>query len=445
MPLRAHSRRANRSWFPAVRARLALLARALNALEIPRMPLTRTTLAVALSMVFMQTCGFAAPPLSMTDGVAQVSVQESNAWVEINKAAFERNIRTLQAALGNHSKICAILKADAYGHGIGLLMPSVIKMGVPCVGIASNDEARVVRASGFKGQLVRVRAASMGELEAALPYNMEELAGNLQLAQQADALAQKAGRPLVVHLTLNAGGMSRNGLDLATEQGRQEALAITQLPNLRVVAIMTHFAEEDAADVRKGLATFNQQADWLINEAKLDRKAITLHTANSFATLEVPESRLDMVRTGGLLFGDTVPTFTEYQRVMQFKTRVASVNSYPKGNTVGYDRTYTLTRDSKLANITVGYSDGYRRAFTNKGFVLINGQRVPVVGKVSMNTLMVDVTDVPTVKSGDEVVLFGKQGSAQITQAETEDINDALLADLYTVWGNSNPKVIVND
>ena len=93
----------------------------------------------------------------------------------------------------------------------------------------------------------------------------------------------------------------------------------------------------------------------------------------------------------------------------------------------------------------MGYSDGYRRVFTNKGFVRINGQRVPVVGKVSMNTLMVDITDVPTAKSGDEVVLFGKQGSAQITQAETEDINDALLADLYTVWGNSNPKVIVTD
>jgi alanine racemase len=114
-----------------------------------------------------------------------------------------------------------------------------------------------------------------------------------------------------------------------------------------------------------------------------------------------------------LLFGDTVPSFTEYKRVMQFKSHVASVNSYPKGNTVGYDRTYTLKRDSKLANITVGYSDGYRRAFTNKGIVLINGHRVPVVGKVSMNTLMVDVTDVPTVKSGDEVVLFGKQGNVR--------------------------------
>ncbi|WP_206358098.1 alanine racemase, partial [Pseudomonas viridiflava] len=118
----------------------------------------------------------------------------------------------------------------------------VIKMGAPCVGIASNEEARVVRASGFKGQLVRVRAASLSEVEAALPYGMEELAGNLAFVQQADALAAKAGRKLVVHLTLNAGSMSRNGLDLNSEQGRLDALAITQLPNVRVKAIMTHFA-----------------------------------------------------------------------------------------------------------------------------------------------------------------------------------------------------------
>ena len=231
---------------------------------------------------------------------------------------------------------------------------------------------------------------------------------------------------------------------MTTAQGRRDAVAITKVPNLEVKAIMTHFAVEDAADVRAGLKAFNEQAQWLINVAQLDRSKITLHAANSFATLEVPEARLDMVRPGGLLFGDTVPAFTEYKRVMQFKSHVASVNSYPKGNTVGYDRTYTLARDSKLANITVGYSDGYRRAFTNKGIVLINGHRVPVVGKVSMNTLMVDVTDVPTVKSGDEVVLFGKQGKVETTQTEVEDINGALLADLYTVWGNSNPKVLVD-
>lgn len=407
------------------------------------MPFTRTLLALSLGLVFLQSQVQAAPPLSLDNGTNALTAQNSNAWIEINKAALDHNIQTLQAALDGKSKLCAVLKADAYGHGIGLVMPSMIKMGVPCIAVASNEEMRVVRQSGFKGQLVRVRTASLSELEDALQYNAEELVGNADFARQAADLAQKHGRKLQVHIALNSSGMSRNGVEMNTEQGKKDAVAITKLPNIEVVAIMTHFAVEDKDDVRKGLATFNEQAAWLMDNAHLDRKKITLHAANSFATLEVPESRLDMVRTGGALFGDTVPERTEYQRVMQFKSHVASVNSYPAGNTVGYDRTYTLNRDSKLANITVGYSDGYRRVFTNKGVVLINGHRVRVVGKVSMNTLLVDVTEAPDVKAGDEVVLFGKQGGSEISQTEIEEISGALLADLYTVWGNSNPKILV--
>ncbi|MDH4612140.1 alanine racemase [Pseudomonas sp. BN102] len=407
------------------------------------MPFSRSLLALSLGLVLWQGQAHAAPPMSLDNGQSALTAQTSNAWVEINKAAFEHNIRTLQAELDGKSKLCAVLKADAYGHGIGLLMPSVIALDVPCVAIASNEEARVVRASGFKGELVRVRTGTLAELEEALQYEVEELVGNADFARQAAAIAERHGRTLRVHLALNSSGMSRNGVEMNTEQGRQDALAIVRQQGLKVVALMTHYAVEDKDDVRKGLAAFNQQADWLIREAGMDRSRLTLHTANSFATLEVPEARLDMVRTGGALFGDTVPARTEYKRVMQFKSHVASVNSYPAGNSVGYDRTFTLGRDSRLANITVGYSDGYRRVFTNKGHVLIQGHRVPVVGKVSMNTLMVDVTDFPGVKAGDEVVLFGKQGASEIAQSEMEDINGALLADLYTVWGSANPKILV--
>lgn len=125
----------------------------------------------------------------------------------------------------------------------------------------------------------------------------------------------------MVHLGLNSSGMSRNGVEMSTAQGRSDAVAITKIPNLQVRAIMTHFAVEDADDVRAGLKTFNEQAQWLIKEAKLDRSKITLHAANSFATLEVPESHLDMVRPGGALFGDTVPSHTDYKRVMQFTSK----------------------------------------------------------------------------------------------------------------------------
>ena len=156
----------------------------------------------------------------------------------------------------------------------------------------------------------------------------------------------------------------------------------------------------------------------------------------------MPQGWYDLVRPGGILYGEPVYERPEYEYIMSFKTRVASVNTYPKGSTVGYDRTFTLERDSRLANLPMGYSDGYRRVFTNKGHVLIRGHKVPVVGKVSMNTTMVDVTDFPDIQADDEVVIFGKQGGAEITQSEVEEINGALFADLYTVWGNSNPKLV---
>ena len=273
-----------------------------------------------------------------------------------------------------------------------------------------------------------------------MKYNMTELIGNPDQASAISQLAQKHGKTLNYHLALNSAGMSRNGLDLSTDAGKQAALAIAKLPHLKITGIMTHFPVEEKTDVEKGLAAFKSETAWLIQTAKLNRSQLTLHTANSFATLAVPEARMDMVRPGGLLYGDTIPDHTEYKKIMAFKTRVASVNAYPKGNTVGYDRTLTLTRDSRLANLPMGYSDGYRRVFTNKGHVLIRGHRVPVVGKVSMNTTMIDVTDYPDITAGDEVVLYGSQGDAQITQSEVEDINGALLADLYTVWGNSNPR-----
>lgn len=401
------------------------------------------SIALILGVTVAQTT-WAAPVLGVHGDYDVSNIAKTNAYLEIDVTAFENNIKQLQSTLKDNTKICAIMKADAYGNGIDLLMPSIIKLGVPCVGITSNEEAKVVRAHGYTGRIARVRLASVDEVAQGLPYEIEELVGSLEHAKNLNNLAVKQGKAIKVHLALNSGGMDRNGLDVATKQGKTDAIALTKLPKLELVGIMTHYAFEDEAFVRERLALFNEQSDWLIKTARLDRKKLTLHTANSFATITVPESHLDMVRPGGIIYGDTIATTPAYQPIMSFKSKVASVQFYKAGTTVGYDGTHTLMRDSYLANLPFGYSDGYRRAFTNKGVVLIGGMRVPVVGKVSMNTTMVDITDLvakQAVNIGDEVVIYGKQGNAQITQAEIEEINDALLADLYTIWGNSNPKI----
>lgn len=358
-------------------------------------------------------------------------VKSENAWLEISAKNFEHNLRTLrEQVLAKQAGLCVVMKADAYGHGIRLLIPSVIKAGIDTVCIADNNDAKAARDSGFTGRLIRIRAPAAGEVAAALPYAIEEIAGTWEGMRTISQVGVANGRTMKVHLNLNSAGMGRGGLDLDTDEARREALDAVKLPGLQIVGIMTHFPDEDKAKIEEGLRVFLEQSAWLIKEAGLDRSKVTLHCANTAAAVLVPGSHLDMVRVGSLLYGQqpAESSVQDIKPVMALKARVASVHKFQKGDTVGYDRTFTLVRDSRLANIPVGYSDGYYRAFSNRAQVLIGGRLFPLVGKVTMNTIMVDVTDAAGVEAGDEVVLLGTQGTEEITMSE-------LMADAYTFYG----------
>ncbi len=387
-----------------------------------------------------------AAPLQLPEANGSQTGKGANAWLEISPRIFAENIGKMKRLLADaHSKaqICAVMKADAYGHGIALLMPAIKEAGIPCIGFTSNAEARVVSSFLYGGRLTRLRTATLEEIAEAIPYGAEEIIGSLIHAQAIDKLAEASNSKISVHLCINAGGMSRNGIELALPSGMKDALQIARLPHLEIVGLMTHFPSDDVGDVETVLATFNSQAADLVAKAKLDRSALRLHAANSFAALSVAASHLDMVRVGGALYGDTVPSPYQFQRMMAFKTTVGSVNAYKQGETVSYDRTYTLTRDCRLANIPVGYSDGYNRKFSSLSHVLIRGHRVPCVGRVSMNTFMVDVTDYPDVAEGDEVVLYGKDAhNNEISQSELEEASGTIGVEFESVWGLLNPRRI---
>lgn len=395
----------------------------------------------------------AAPMLSETNfGLTLEKASRGNGWLEIDAAAFEANIATLREMLGPSHEICVVMKADAYGHSIALLIPSIIRTGIRVVGLTSNEEARVARVLGYKGRIARLRTATLEEIEDGLVYDVEELTGNPVHARAAASIALRKGRRLDVHFALNSTGMGRNGLDLSHDGGREDAKALMAIEGLRIVGIMSHFPVEDVADMRPSLERFLAESDWVIDAGGLDRRQIVRHVANSYATLNLPEARLDMVRAGGVLYGDSDPAFTQFRRMMTAKSRVACVNHFPAGSTVSYDRTFRLTRDSFLANIPAGYSDGYRRGFSHRNqpepdkgqvYVLIRGHRLPVLGRVTMNTVMVDVTDVKDeIQMDDEVVFYGRQGSEEISQAELETAAGTIGAELYTIFGTSMPKVL---
>lgn len=366
----------------------------------------------------------------------------SNAWIEVDPGVLDHNLQLIRSMLAGGAQVCAVMKADAYGVGIDMAMPRIIRAGFPYVGIASTEEARMARACGFRGRLLRVRAATALEVGEALPYGVEELVGDLEAARTVARIAGRSRRPARVHMALNSAGMGRNGLELGNERGRNEARELVATGGLRIVGLMTHFPTEELPDVRHGVDTFKRDAAWLFANTALRREDVLLHAANSFAVQHVPESHFDMVRPGGAIYGYGGTPKPPFAHVASFRTRVASVQAYPAGSTVSYDRTFTLARDSLLANLPVGYSDGYRRAYSNRGSVLVRGRRAAVVGRVTMNTTMVDVTDIAGVEAGDEVVLFGRQGGDEITQAEIEEVTGVILADQYTVWGSSNPKIL---
>lgn len=379
----------------------------------------------------------ASPPLYKNTTITR---SNANAYLEIDIKAFKNNLQVTKKLVGNKVKVCAVVKANAYGVGIYNVIPTIIEEKIPCIAIASNEEARVARALKYQGEILRIRTATIGEIKDAMKYNVTETIGNLSQAQELDSLAKQRHKKVNIHIKLNSGGMDRNGVDLSTDLGKKDALAIATLPHLNITGLMTHFPYDEVDRVKEGLKRFESDTQYLIKTAKLDRKKLTLHTANSFATVQVPESRYDMVRPGKLIYGygggnSSLPT----QTMISFKSSVAVINSYPKGSSVSYDGTYTLSRDSKLANIPLGYYDGYAKSFSNEGKLLIRGHKVPIVGRVTKNTLMVDVTDYPDIKAGDEVVLFGKQCGNEITQAEIEKGTNTIFSETLGLWGNSNP------
>lgn len=401
--------------------------------------------------------GLAAPPLApqgrYTDGH---TARRQNAWLEIDARQFEANLRALRRQVGDQQTVCLVVKADAYGHGLDLLMPSILRHGLPWLGVASNEEARVVRAHGFRGRILRLRVATAEEVEDGVHHRVEEMVSGLEVAENVARIAANRGIRIPVHFAINSMGMCREGLDLRLESNRADARKLLSLPQLRLAGVMDHCPVNTVEEHREGARRFTEDAGWVLATAGAKRDAVLLHCANSFATLNVPGNRFDMVRVGRAVFGHGGSAFPEFRFFSTFKTRIVSTGAYPAGSTVSYERAYTLKRDSRLANIPVGYSDGYRRAFSGtdkladgapRPYVLIHGRRAPIVGLVTMNVLIADVTDIPEpVRIGDEVVLYGRQGDETITIEELMGIVGLASTnppDLYTPWGNSLPKLRV--
>ena len=321
-------------------------------------------------------------------------------WADIDTGAFARNIDAVVSRLPQSTRLIAVLKADAYGHGAVELAKRCKPDRVAMIATALLEEATELRRSGITLPLLVL--GPLLERQIALALENDITIGVIG-PEELESVARVAGdRDAGIHLKIDS-GMGRMGLVESDLQRVAEILRAT--PRLRVDAIYTHFANaSDANDpyTNRQIEAFERLV------SQLDLKGAKRHLANSAATIR-NVGIADYVRVGITLFGAEALDAggSKLEPVMRWRTAVARLKDLPAGSGIGYGVTYRTRRPSRIATLPVGYADGYSRLLSNNAEVLIRGRRVPVVGRVSMDLITIDVTDVPGASLGDEVVLLG--------------------------------------
>jgi alanine racemase len=332
-------------------------------------------------------------------------------WAEVDLGAFERNVETIASRLPEGSRLIAVLKANAYGHGAVALARRLRADRVAMIATALLEESLELRGAGIDLPLLVLGPLSEAQVHAAVEANVtlgipgpEELAIACRVARERD---------VHVHLKLDS-GMGRMGIVETELTAAMELIRAT--PRLRVDAVYTHFANSgDPADP----FTDRQRVHFerMVRESGLT--APLHHLANSGATMRGLVEPGELVRVGLALYGaEALDVGTSrLEPLLRWRTAIARLKELPAGHSVGYGMTFRTTRPSRIATLPVGYADGYNRLFSNRGEVLVRGRRVPVVGRVSMDLVTIDVTGIEA-ELGDEVVLLGRQGGEEISVEE---------------------------
>jgi len=342
-------------------------------------------------------------------------------WAEIDLAALERNLRLIRASLPAHMRYVAVVKADAYGHGLHQVAARLMHAGADLFAVANLAEAAALREITPDWPILLLGALLPEEARFAPEYDVAVTVSSVEEVERLDRAAAAARRHLDVHLKIDT-GMGRLGV--WHEETAPVYLAIKHAAYLRLAGVFTHFASSDddpeftAEQRRHFLHALDTHCPGL------DRANLFIHADNS-AGLETIEQAgpFNAVRVGLLQFGiqpSTTALLAELQAepIFSFRTRVALVKNLPAGASISYGRTHILTRPSRVAVLAAGYGDGIPRALSNRGQVLIRGLRCPILGRVTMDQTIVDVTDLPAAIAGDEAVLIGSQGPAEIPLKE---------------------------
>lgn len=339
---------------------------------------------------------------------------------EIDLESISHNAALIKETVGARVALMAVVKADGYGHGAVPVARAALAGGASRLAVAMVEEGAALRAAGIGAPVLVLGRTPPAQVSEAIGLDLALTLVTLADAEETAAAARRAGKRVRVHVKVDT-GMGRLGFPVADPRTQGEIARLCRLSGLEVEGIYTHFAvsEEDRDFTLLQLERFHDLLDRLRSEGI----GFPLrHAANSGAIWHVPESHLDMVRAGISLYGyhpagaaAAAGPVARLRRALAWKTAVAQVKEVPAGTTVSYGRTYVTSGVARLATLPVGYADGYNRGLSNRGQVLVGGVRAPVVGRVCMDQIVVDVTHAGAVRPGDEVVLIGAQGGDELT------------------------------
>ncbi|NLO81813.1 MAG: alanine racemase [Clostridiales bacterium] len=369
-------------------------------------------------------------------------MRPSKVIVDLSK--LDSNIREIRKVLKPDIQFMAVVKANAYGHGAVEIARQALKSGASWLGVAIPEEGAELREAGITAPILVLGGIDESQIGTVVKYDLSQCIFSLETAKLLDKEAKQAGKRIGVHVKVDT-GMGRIGLT-DPEKVRILCCQLKNSSHIELEGIFTHFAvadEEDRSFTQSQLTRFNNVLDILKRDGIYFKY---VHAANSAAILEYPDAHFNLVRGGIAIYGYYPSQFVKehstikLEPILKWETRVIDVKDIEKGDSISYGRTFVADRPMRIAILPVGYADGYSRLFSNKSWVIINGQRARVTGMICMDQLMVDVTHIPEVKPGDTAVLIGKQGKEGITAEDLACLSNTISYEILTSIGPRVPR-----
>lgn len=344
-----------------------------------------------------------------------------NNIITVNLGILIHNYNQVKASLSNKSSVMPVVKANAYGHGIVKVSQTLQKVGAPAFCVALTEEGMLLRDNGITKPILMLGAVMPDSVELSIKYNLTQTVCSVDNVKLVEKEAKIMNETAFVQLKIDT-GMNRIGAR-SKEEITSIMHEIENSPHVEIKSVFTHFADCDAEPECSKINDFTKSQFKKFNELTKSLPAnVVRDTANSAAILRYPESHLDAVRAGIVLYGyPPVKTDLDINPILSWTSEVVFVKNVLPGDSFGYNRTSIANKPMRVATVAVGYGDGYFRALSNKGKVLINGHFANILGRVCMDQIIVDVTDIPNVKICDKVVLIGKQGNNKIDANDLAD------------------------